>query len=535
MKASKTADHNARRLTAPAPIDSRRRGLSVRIKILIAFLLFTLLAMGLLWLMQVVFLDQIYRGIKLNRLEDSADRIIASAGDNTLYTRAESIAGSNDLNVLLYYPGTGSLTRLGSYSPLGNMMRELSAEECRALAAQAEEEGGTYLQTMEVGGDRQPRDLGDPPNDLPSTPSQEPGTLPTDSSRDGEDTVEIVIYTALFEAEEGVTAALVIQTVITPISAAQDTIFFVLVIVTVVLLLLAILLAIFIARTVVRPIEQINKGAHRLAAGDYSYQFPESGSYREAGELAATLNHASAELAKVDDLRRELIANVSHDLRTPLTLISGYSEVMRDLPGEITPENLQTIIDESARLTSLVNDMLEISKIQSGNLTPVPFPFSISDMLRASVATYETLATCRGYHFSLQIDREATVNGDRAMLVRALNNLINNALTYTGDDRRIAIRQITTPTRVRIEVTDTGAGVPQDKLHDIWDRYYKVDTEHKRSAVGTGLGLSIVKSIVSLHGGSWGVRSSNGYGSTFWFELAKEADEPPQTFQVDKQ
>lgn len=499
----------------------------MRVKILAALLLFTILAMGLLWLMQVVFLDQIYRGIKLSRLGDSADSIIAAAGDEELYTQADSIAAGNDLSVLLFYPETGNLTRLASYSPLGNIGRQLTAEDCMELAALAEAEGGTSLQTVEIGTNHphDPREEGAPP----SVPSRAPNDPPSDGDRNSDDTVEMVIYTALFEIEEDVTAALVIQTVITPISAARDTIFFVLIAVSVLLILLAILLAIFIARTVARPIEQINKGAHRLAAGDYSYHFPEKGSYREAGELAATLNHASAELAKVDDLRRELIANVSHDLRTPLTLISGYSEVMRDLPGEITPENLQTIIDESARLTSLVNDMLEISKIQSGNLTPIPFPFSISEMLRESVATYETLATCRGYHFTLQIDREATVDGDRAMLVRALNNLINNALTYTGDDRRITIRQITTAARVRIEVTDTGAGIPQDKLHDIWDRYYKVDAEHKRSAVGTGLGLSIVKSIVSLHGGSWGVRSSNGYGSTFWFELTREADGKPQT------
>ena len=112
--------------------------------------------------------------------------------------------------------------------------------------------------------------------------------------------------------------------------------------------------------------------------------------------------------------------------------------------------------------------------------------------------------------------------GDRAMLVRALNNLINNALTYTGEDRQVIIRQTVHGERVRVEVTDTGAGIPKEKLHDIWDRYYKVDAAHKRSAVGTGLGLSIVKSIVSLHEGSYGVRSSNGYGSTFWFELNRQ-------------
>lgn len=506
----------------------RSYGVSVRSKILLSFVLFTCLALALLWLLQVVFLDGIYRSIKLSQLEGSANELIDSVGKDEFYTEAEAIARDNDLSILLYYPETGSLTRLSSETFTGSIGRELTAEDCRKLAALAEEQRGTYLLTEELGSSLFPHDLKESPaNDAAPLPN-EPREPTKQIAAADQENHESVIYTVLFENEDGITAALIIRTLITPLSAARETLFFVLVIVSVVLIALAILLALFMSRTVVRPIEKINQGAHRLAAGDYSYHFPESGSYREAGELAATLNHASAELVKVEDLRRELIANVSHDLRTPLTLISGYSEIMRDLPGEVTAENLQTIIDESARLTSLVNDLLEISKIQSGNLTPTPFPFSFSDMLRESVSTYETLATCRGYRFTLQIDEDAVVNGDRAMLVRALNNLINNALTYTGTDRQIGIRQITTASRVRVEVTDTGAGIPQDKLHDIWDRYYKVDTEHKRSAVGTGLGLSIVKSIISLHGGSWGVRSSNGYGSTFWFELAKETNRQPQ-------
>ena len=248
------------------------------------------------------------------------------------------------------------------------------------------------------------------------------------------------------------------------------------------------------------------------------------GGYRETKELADTLTQTARELSKSDQMQKELTANISHDLRTPLTMIQGYAEVMRDIPGEITPENLQTIIDESARLTSLVNDLLEISKIQSGNLTPMRERFSVTDMLRESVSTYQTLAACKGYRFVLDAPTEVYVDGDRSMLFRALNNLINNALTYTGNDQTVTIRQRVSDKRVRIEVTDSGEGISPDNLSDIWDRYYKVDAAHKRSAVGTGLGLSIVKSIVSMHGGAYGVRSSNGYGSTFWFEIEKASE-----------
>lgn len=519
-------DHGASGRGEGAPRFRRFRGFSVRGKIYITFILFTLIAIGLLWLFQFVFLDQIYRAIKMGHLDRGADAIIAEVGQEDLFEASEAISERYDFSALLVYPDTGSIQKLTEGDRPGmwlqnSVLFSLTLEDCLELIENAEAAGGSYLQSVRYVTDSGGKRPSFPDGQWEESNTPRPPAEESPRFHEEED-LQSVIYTVLFETEEGATAALLIHTTITPLSAARETLFYILLTVSVVLLILSVLLAAVISRTVVRPIVEINRGARRLAQGDYGYRFPEERSYREARELAATLNYTSEELSKVEDLRRELIANISHDLRTPLTLISGYSEVMRDLPGEITPENLQTIIDESARLTSLVNDLLEISKIQSGNLTPMMAPFSLSEMLRECVTTYQTLATCRGYHFTLQLDGEAEVVGDRAMIVRALNNLINNALTYTGEDRQVVIRQTVHGERVRIEVTDTGAGIPKEKLHDIWDRYYKVDAEHKRSAVGTGLGLSIVKSIVSLHGGSYGVRSSNGYGSTFWFELNRQ-------------
>ena len=134
------------------------------------------------------------------------------------------------------------------------------------------------------------------------------------------------------------------------------------------MILLSFGLALFISSRLSKPLEQMNESAKQLGEGKYDIRFPEQGA-REVAELAATLNYAAAELSKVEDLRRELIANVSHDLRTPLTMISGYAEVMRDIPGENTPENVQIVIDEANRLTGIVNDLLDLSKLQAGALT----------------------------------------------------------------------------------------------------------------------------------------------------------------------
>lgn len=499
--------------SAPPHTVGHSHGLSIQIKILTAFLLFTVIALCLLWVFQFVFLDQIYRSIKLRHLEMGADAIIEKIDQEDVYRSAESIAERYDFSALLIYPETGSIQKITADRP-GCELFDMEESDYNRLLRIAEENQGTALLSV------RPRSK---------------GGYAIQSYADEGDSKDLhsIIYVLLFESAEGSTGALFINTVITPIDAVQETIFYVLLTVSVILLFTALALAMFMSRSIARPIIRISKGAKQLAEGDYDYRFEETGSYREAGELAATLNDASHQLAKLEKLRRELIANVSHDLRTPLTLISGYSEVMRDLPGEITPENLQTIIDESARLTSLVNDMLEISKIQSGNLTPVTEPFSLTAMLRESVSTYQTLATCKGYHFQLDASQEVTVIGDRAMLFRALNNLINNAITYTGADQTVLIRQKVDKGRVRVEVTDSGEGIAPENLADIWDRYYKVDAQHKRSAVGTGLGLSIVKSIISMHNGAYGVRSSNGYGSTFWFELECQTDAPSADLPMD--
>ncbi|MFQ8601435.1 MAG: sensor histidine kinase, partial [Oscillospiraceae bacterium] len=241
-----------------------------------------------------------------------------------------------------------------------------------------------------------------------------------------------------------------------------------------------------------------------------------------------TLNYAAEELSKVEGLRRELIANVSHDLRTPLTMISGYGEVMRDLPGENTPENVQIIIDEARRLTSLVNDMLDISKFQSGTQKLHRTRFNLTQAIRDTLGRYNKLTEKDGYAISFASDQEVYVHADELRISQVVYNFINNAITYTGPDKCIYLRQLVEGNSVKIEVRDTGEGIDPDKLQYIWDRYYKVDKAHKRAQIGTGLGLSIVKSILDLHGARYGVKSKTGEGSIFWFELQIDRDPPPE-------
>ena len=201
-------------------------------------------------------------------------------------------------------------------------------------------------------------------------------------------------------------------------------------------------------------------------------------------------------------------------------MIIAYAEVMRDLPGENSPENVQVVIDEAERLTNLVNDMLDISKLQAGVLEKNVTVYNLTESIQSVFARYNKLKEQDGYKIDFSYDQMVMVEADEYKIFQVIYNLVNNAINYTGDDKQIWVRQIVREDGyVRIEVTDSGEGIAPEALPYVWDRYYKGDKTHKRAVMGTGLGLSIVKNILELHDARYGVESEVGKGSTFWFEL----------------
>ena len=290
------------------------------------------------------------------------------------------------------------------------------------------------------------------------------------------------------------------------------------------LIFVAAVLAFVLSRVIAKPIVKLNDSAKVLATGNYNADFT-GGGYREIAELSDTLRYAAQELSKVDEYRRDLIANVSHDLRTPLTLIAGYAEVMQDIPAENTPENLQIIVNESKRLTDLVNDVLDISNYQAGNMELNLSRFNLTDAVREILGRYKKFTEQDGYTIDLRADGDYYVYADKIKITQVLYNLLNNAIAYTGEDKKITIRVRRAKNAVRVDVIDTGEGIPPEKLGMIWDRYYKLDKTHKRAKIGTGLGLSIVKEIIEQHGAWYGVDSQVGVGSQFWFALPLAEDQ----------
>ncbi len=296
-----------------------------------------------------------------------------------------------------------------------------------------------------------------------------------------------------------------------------------LIMVSILSILLALALAYFIARRVSKPIEKTTKSALELAGGDYTVKFDE-GSYREINELSDTLNYATKELSKTDELRRDLISNVSHDLRTPLTIIKSYAELIRDISGDDVQKrkkHTNVIIDETNNLSYLVNDMLDLSRMQSGTMPMQKNVFSLSDLVHSTIHRFEYYTENEGFVFEKAIKEDLVVYGDERRIEQVIYNLIANAVNYTGDDKRIIVSLEEKDQAIRFSVKDTGCGIKEEEIDFVWDKYYKSSEKHKREKVGTGIGLSIVKNILLSHNANFGVSSKIGEGSVFWFELEK--------------
>ena len=320
--------------------------------------------------------------------------------------------------------------------------------------------------------------------------------------------------------DSGLTRVVFINAQITPVRNMTDSLRIQLMVLFVVMVLLSIILSFIYSRQLSKPIIEMNNEAEKLAHGDFDVHFEQSSGSRELDELGEKLNYAASELSKVDSLRTELIANVSHDLRTPLTLITGYSEMMRDLPGENNADNLNLIIDESKRLSQIVNDVLDISRFQSGTMKLDMERFCITEEIHNLLDRLSAFTSPEGYLLTFEHGEKVYVTADRNAISRVMYNLISNAINYTdSESKSVNITQTVTGDEVKIDVIDHGKGIDQDELPFIFDRYYRSKDAHVRSIIGSGLGLSIVKSILTAHDARFGVISSPGKGSDFWFSL----------------
>lgn len=311
---------------------------------------------------------------------------------------------------------------------------------------------------------------------------------------------------------------LILDSRLTPVAPAIKTLKQQLLYISAIVIILAIIVALLIANIISKPIRIINEDAKQLALGKRNINFNGNG-YAEIAELNNTLNYAVAELKKTDELQKELLANISHDLKTPITLISGYAEMMKDLPDEFNADNLQLIIDECNRLNSLVLDLLDLSRLQSKTINFKLVEFNLTDLIKSIVIRNQQFLENTGFVINFKYDMDVFINADYDRIGQVIYNFITNAVNYSKDKKIIDIIQIINDDRVRIIVKDYGIGIKPEEQALIWNRYYRIDKTHNRSNKGTGLGLAIVKEILDFHGFEYGVESKYHEGSSFYFEL----------------
>ena len=485
----------------------RNARLGIRPRLFVALVALSLLFVVVLWVFQVRLLGYFYEREKFEEMEALAVELAEELGTADFELKVQEHAQDRGTCIRVFrIEGEDGGERDAQMIADANVaadcvIHHLPSEGLSAIYDETKAGGGVYDRRLEFREDLSSLEDGD--FHLPGFHAQ--GNF-----------INAVHARLLYK--DGAEYLLILDMQLTPVSAVVNTLEAQFHWIFVALLIGTFLVSFYATRMIAKPHISITKKARHLANGAYDTDFTTKG-YREVQDLADALNYAAGEIGATDRLQKELIANISHDLRTPLTMIKGYSEMMRDIPGENSPENIQAVIDETTRLSELVSDLMDLSKLRAGTAKPQLTVFDLTATVRDTMQRYDTLIRHQGYRIELCAEGEAFVRADRTMILQVIYNLINNAVNYTGESRRVTVTQTVAQGRVRLSVTDDGEGIPPESIPEIWDRYYRVDRVHKRAVMGTGLGLSIVKGVLEAHNATYGVDSAVGVGSVFWFEL----------------
>lgn len=456
---------------------------SIKTTTLFSFVLFALFLVFVLWCLSNFFLSTYFEKARSNEVLPTAEALktqyiqdrddfetyaVHTAGFNGIYIR---IASKNEV---LEYDGTRSVRDTGMFS----------SDIDRALVKLAESGNNSITETIVEGS----------------------------NSR--------LVYASYISSQEDPCLIYIIA----PLHPDEVTIRILkdlLIYVSLIVLVVSFLLAYALSGRITDPIENLTEAATELSQGKYDAKFDGS-QFTETKELARALNKASYEMEKTDFYQKEIIANVSHDLKTPLTMIRSYAEKIIDISGDDKDKrnaDLQIIISETERLNRLVSDMLSVSNLQSNNVELHMETFDLTEAARDVYESFRVLQDSEGFEIEFHPCKPTYVVGDRNRLTQVMNNFVSNAVKYSGDNKYVDIRLVKASRKITFHCIDHGMGIPSDEISHVWDKYYRTSANHRRGIEGTGLGLSIVKGILSLHNANYGVESEEGKGSDFWFEM----------------
>ena len=501
----------------------RHEQISLKWKVYQYLLGFTAILLILLWLFQTVYLDSFYTVIKKSELEQALKVLIENLGDDDLESVINDISEDYEVYIMIGSENGDRLYSSEYYRSFAYSM--ISREKIKEYFIRSKETGKKLVINHEPPDSMKEIIENSPPNpvehddiefEAPDNVRQESkprdfGNKPIFNFRDKDQAYQNVTYASIATINEE-ECIVMVNAQLTPVDATVHTIQVQLICISIIMIILSLMIAFLVSKKISRSIVKVNQTAKELANGNFKVEL--SGKdYKEITELSDTLNYTATELSRSENLQKELLANGTHELRTPLTMIIAYSEVMRDLPGENTPENIQVVIDESKRLTNLVNDMLDISKLQAGVIENKKKEYNLTESIKQVITRYSKLIEQNGFTVTFEYGENVWIEADEFKIYQVIYNLISNAINYTGEDKKVFVKQLIAGDRVRIEVEDTGIGIEESDIRYVWERYYKVDKTHKRAVVG------IVKNILDLYQAKYGVISEVNCGSTFWFEL----------------
>ena len=450
-RSSKLAEVKEKVSNKTAEIKAKR---SLRSYVWMYFIFFTAFILILIWLFQYFFLERYYQSAKIRDITDAANQIIQAYGTDQQEVTNRSLAFDNSLCIVITDEMGNPIVmenNMGAYSHLNKIINKGYGIGLFKMISQLKQSDDNYITKI--------------------------------AQNENFKSKEIFYCTSIYTDDSDKQAYLFIESSIEPIDSTVSIIREQLIYITIILFELAFIVTMYISKRLSKPIVDITNTAKKFGEGDYTVEFNGHG-YCEIEELSTVLNSAKDEIQKVSELRKDLIANISHDLRTPLTMVKAYAEMIRDLSGDNPvkrQEHIQVIIDEADRLSSLVNNLLELSKLESGNAELKLTDFSIVDKLNDCMTRYQILIEQNGYDIKYIPDEDRVITADIAKLDQVIYNFINNAINYTGDNKVIRIKQINKADVVRIEVTDNGKGISKELLPKIFDRYYR-DAKVKRAS-----------------------------------------------------
>ena len=272
------------------------------------------------------------------------------------------------------------------------------------------------------------------------------------------------------------------------------------------------------------PIKQMNQAAKVIAGGDFARRIELENRTDEIGELASSFNYMAQELDKLEEMRNLFIANISHDLRTPLTSVKGFVQAIMDgtIPAESQNQYLQIVLDEAERMNNMTNDILDLTKMETSGNNLHKEAFDLNILLKKALIHFEPISQEKDIHVEVVLaDEETWVYADKEQMIRVLHNLLENAFKFVEDKGLVLMETTYNGDKVQVAISNSGGFIPKKDIPYIWDRFYKVDRSRGEDKAGTGLGLAIVKGIIRHHKEEVGVTSEQGKLTTFTFTVSK--------------